>query len=165
MNRKNRLAYFGAAALLLVATGSVLANRAPAVDADPAAPASSHEPEEAAEAEEPVTAEVLAHAATRLTAGEIAFSDEQLADLAQRYGLGGAARVLAWADQKGMDAEAIAAMRDGTDEDGPMGWGRIAKELDVHPGIGAVMGNGGGNGNAHGHDKDKPKDGDDAAGE
>jgi hypothetical protein len=33
-----------------------------------------------------------------------------------------------------------------------MGWGQIAHELDLHPGIGAIMGNGGnGNGNGNGH--------------
>lgn len=148
MNRRNRFALIGAAALLLVAAGSVLANRAPVADGAPAAPASSHESDDAEEVKDPVTAQDLAHAAERLTASEIAFDDGQLADLADRYGLGGAVRVLAWAEETGLGVEEITSMRDGTDTEPPMGWGRIAKELDVHPGIGKVMGNG----NGHGRD-------------
>jgi hypothetical protein len=30
--------------------------------------------------------------------------------------------------------------------DSGLGWGEIARELDLHPGIGSIMGNGGGNG-------------------
>ncbi|MCV0402719.1 MAG: hypothetical protein K5924_03300 [Chloroflexi bacterium] len=148
MNRRNRFALIGAAALLLVAAGSALANRAPVTDDGPAAPASSHEPDDGEGVKEPVTAEDLAHAADRLTLSEIAFEDGQLADLADRYGLGGAVRVLAWAEETGLSVDEITTMRDGTDSEPPMGWGRIAKELDVHPGIGKVMGNG----NGHGRD-------------
>jgi hypothetical protein len=61
---------------------------------------------------------------------------------------------------------AIRLMRDGdgTEESG-MGWGEIAKDLGVHPGIGSIMGNGGG----HGRDdapgqQDRGTDEEDAAG-
>jgi hypothetical protein len=33
-----------------------------------------------------------------------------------------------------------------------MGWGQMARELDVHPGLGSIMGNGGGNGNGLGRE-------------
>lgn len=144
MLRSNRVALIGAAALLLVAAGTALANRAPSVADDPAAPASSHE------AQEVVTAEDLAHAGDRLAASEIPYDDAQLADLAGRYGLGGAVRALAWSHQTGSAVGDITAMRDGSDGAAPMGWGQIAKELGVHPGIGKIMGNGQGQG--HGRD-------------
>ena len=49
-------------------------------------------------------------------------------------------------------------MRDGDGTEGSaMGWGRIAKELGFHPGIGSIMGNGGGHGrdNAPGQQDDE----------
>lgn len=143
MNRTNRLAVLAAAVLILVAAGSVLANRAPAARDVPAQPASSHEPE--ADADAAPSAEQLARVADRLGVDEAV-----LADLATRYGLGGAVRVLAWSEEKAMDVEAIAAMRDGTDTEPGMGWGQIAHELGVHPGIGSIMGGGQGRENAPG---------------
>lgn len=77
--------------------------------------------------------------------------------LADTYGLGGAVRILAFADAAGIDPAEVAAMRD----DG-MGWGEIARALgeahdgfDLKPGIGWVMGghgqeHGQGQGNGHG---------------
>ena len=66
--------------------------------------------------------------------------------------MGGAVRILAFADAAGVDPSEIIAMRD----DG-MGWGQIARALadanpdfDLGPGIGWIMGNGNGNGNGHG---------------
>ena len=146
MTRGNRLALMAAAVLILAATGTVLATRAPQSQEQPAELLTSHEAEPETE-EAPPTAEELAHAAERLTAGEIPFGDAQLADLAARYGLGGAVRILAWAADPsvGMTAEEIAAMRDG-DGTTSVGWGRLAKELGTHPGIGRIMGNGGGHG-------------------
>jgi hypothetical protein len=148
MNRTNRIALMAAAVLLVVAAGSVLANRAPAEREVPAAPASSHEPESESEADLPPTAEELAHATERLEAAGI--DAALLGDYAARYGLGGAVRVLAWSQAAGMDPEDIARMRDGTETDPGLGWGRIAKELDVHPGIGSIMGGGQGRENAPG---------------
>lgn len=154
MNRTQRIALLAAGVLVLAAVGSVLANRTPAAPSQPAQLASSHEPEAQDEAETPPTAEELAHAAARLEANEIPFTDPQLSDLASRYGLGGAVRVLAWAHAEGMDVEDIAAMRDGTDTEPGMGWGRIAKELGQHAGIGSIMGNGHAE-DAPGNDKEK----------
>jgi len=79
----------------------------------------------------------------------------ELDEFADTYGLGGAVRVLWWAEAAGVDPSEIAAMRD----DG-MGWGQIRKALaeehedfDLTPGIGPVMGGKGqghGQGQAHG---------------
>ncbi|MGI9000022.1 MAG: hypothetical protein ACR2GO_10000 [Candidatus Limnocylindria bacterium] len=157
MNRKNRIAVLAAAVLLLVAAGSVMANRSPIARDLPAAPASSHEPE-SEEADAPPTAEDLAHAGDRLAAGEIPFEDAVLSDLAARYGLGGAVRLLAWSEQTQMDVEELAAMRDGTDTEPGLGWGRIAKDLELHPGIGSIMGNGHGRDNAPGQQKKAPEE-------
>ena len=146
MSRGNRLALLIAAVLILAATGSVLATRAPQSPEQPAELLTSHEAEHEAE-DAPPTAEELAHAAERLTDRGIAFNDAQLADLATRYGLGGAVRILAWAADPsvGMTVDEIAARRDGDGTTG-VGWGRLAKELGTHPGIGWIMGNGGGHG-------------------
>jgi hypothetical protein len=158
MNRTQRIALFAAAVLVLVAVGSVFANRAPAAPNQPAQLTSSQEPEAQDEAETPPTAEELAHAAARLEASGIPFTDPQLSDLATRYGLGGAVRLLAWAQAEAMDVEAIAAMRDGTDTEPGMGWGQIAHELDLPPGIGFIMGNGHGKDDAPGQQKDEPEE-------
>jgi hypothetical protein len=158
MNRTNRIAILAASALVVVAAGSVMANRAPEVRDVPAGPASSHEPEAQEEAETPPTAEELAHARDRLEASGITVDDAVLADLAGRYGKGGAVRLLAWSEAKAMDVEAIAAMRDGTDTEAAMGWGQIAHELGVHPGIGSIMGNGHGRENAPGQLKRVPEE-------
>jgi hypothetical protein len=83
----------------------------------------------------------LTRAADRLAAAGIEADVAVLADLASRYGLGGAVRLVAWSDEAGLTVEELAAMRDGGS-----GWGQIAQELGVHPGLGAIMGNGGGHG-------------------
>jgi hypothetical protein len=74
----------------------------------------------------------------------------ELDALADTYGLGGAVRVLAFADAAGVDPSEIAAMRD----DG-MGWGQIARALaeahegfDLKPGIGWIM-------SGKGHDQEQ----------
>lgn len=157
MNRKNRIALLAAAVLLLVAAGGVMANRSPIAQDLPAAPASSHEPE-SEEADAPPTAEDLAHAGDRLAAGGIPFDDAVLADLAARYGMGGAVRLLAWSAQTQMDVEELAALRDGTDTEPGLGWGRIAKDLELHPGLGSIMGNGHGRDNAPGQQKKAPEE-------
>jgi hypothetical protein len=158
VNRTQRIALVAAAVLLLVAVGSVLANRTPAARNQPAQLASSHEPEAQDEADAPPTAEELATAADRLAAKGIPYDDAVLSDLAARYGLGGALRLLAWSDAAAMDVEAIAAMRDGTDTEPGMGWGRIAHDLDLHPGIGSIMGNGHGKDDAPGQQRDEPEE-------
>ena len=149
MSRGNRLALLIAAVLIVAATGTVLATRAPQSPRQPAGLLTSHEAQPETE-DAPPTAEELALVAERLTEREIPFREGQLADLAARYGLGGAIRILAWAADPsvGMTADQIAARRDG-DGTTSVGWGRLAKELGTHPGIGWIMGNGGG----HGRDK------------
>ena len=159
MSRGNRLALLAAAALILAATGTVLATRAPQSPEQPAELLPSHEAGPETE-DAPPTAEELAHAADRLTEREIPFTEGELADLAARYGIGGAVRILAWAADPsvGMTAAQIADMRDG-DGTTAVGWGRLAKDLGTHPGIGWIMGNGGG----HGRD-DAPGQQDEASG-
>ena len=149
MTRRNRIALLAALVLLVAVSGTVLATRSPRNADRPAVLASSHEAEPETE-DAPPTAEDLAHAASRLSERGIPYTDGELADLAGRYGLGGAIRILAWAADPsvGLTAAQIAERRDG-DGPEPVGWGRLAKELGVHPGIGRIMGNGGG----HGRDK------------
>lgn len=142
MSRGNRIALVGGAVLLLAVSGTVLATRQPPTANEPAGVAQDGD-------ETPPTAEELAHAADRLRANDITVDDAVLNDLAARYGLGGAVRVMAWAADADDDVsvESITAMRDGDGTEGSgMGWGRIAKELGFHPGIGSIMGNGGGHG-------------------
>jgi hypothetical protein len=84
----------------------------------------------------------------------------ELDEFADEFGLGGAVRILWWAEAAGVEPSVIADMRD----DG-MGWGQIRKALaednedfDVGPGIGPVMGGNGqghGQGQAQGQGKDK----------
>lgn len=146
MTRSTRLAVFTGTLLLLVA-GTALASQLPRAPQQ-GPQAASHEPEV------PPTADELAHALERLTAHDIAATNEQLSRLATDYGLGGAVRLLAWSDQTGMSVADLRAMRDGG-----QGWGQMAKDLGVHPGLGSIMGNGGGHGRdtAPGQLKPKPK--------
>jgi hypothetical protein len=150
MNRRNRIALLVAGLLLVIVAGGALANQLPGAPSAPRHAASSQEPEESGEADAPPTADELAHAADRLTANGIDADAALLADLAARYGLGGAVRLVAWSDATGLSVDELAAKRD----EG-QGWGQIAHELGVHPGIGSIMGNGGGNGreNAPGQNK------------
>ena len=140
MNRRNRIALLLAGVLVVGVAGTVLATRqGPRADE----PAQVTQDEE----ETPPTAEEIAHAASRLRAKEIPFAEATLNDLATRYGLGGAVRILAWSNGNAeLQAEIIRLRDTGSPEGGPMGWGRIVKELelDVKPGLGSIMGNGGG---------------------
>ena len=145
MTRSSRLAVLGAITLVAVATGSAIATRAPQNDDQPALAAVSQAADE--DTDEAPSAEALAHAQDRLEASGVSVDGAQLADLAGRYGLGGAVRVLAWAHESGMTVGDITAMRDGDGtQESAMGWGQIAKELGVRPGNGAVMGRGAGHG-------------------
>ena len=153
MSRGNRIALLGGAVLILAVSGTVLATRQPPAANEPAGVAQDDE-------DMPPTAEELAHAADRLRAHDITVDDAVLSDLATRYGLGGAVRVLAWAADADDDVtvESITSLRDGDGTEGSgMGWGRIAKDLGFHPGIGSIMGNGGGHGrdNAPGQQEDE----------
>lgn len=142
MNRRNRLALLAAAALILAVSGSVLAIRAPNAPAEPAQLAQDED-------EAPPTAEEIAHAAERLRAKNFQVEDPLFNELATQYGVGGAVRIVAWSADNALNAtvDDIRRMRDtGGPDGGPLGWGQIAKDLDVHPGIGSIMGNGGGHG-------------------
>lgn len=159
MNRRNRLALLAAGALVLAVSGGALALRAPDGAAEPA--------QLTQDEEAPPTAEELAHAADRLQAKGLDAS--RLNELAAVYGIGGAVRLIAWSSDPdvAMSIDDLIAKRNtGGVDGGPMGWGRIAKELGVHPGIGSIMGNGGGGGreNAPGQQK-QGSDADEASGE
>jgi hypothetical protein len=141
MSRTNRIALMAALALVLVVTGTVFATRAPN---GPSQPAQVTQDEEDA----PPTAEEIAHAADRLHDKlDITVDEAVFNDLVTTYGVGGAVRIMAWSNG---DPDVIADIRekrdgDGTEDSG-MGWGKIAKDLGVSPGIGSIMGNGGGHG-------------------
>ena len=141
MSRTNRIALMAALVLVLVVTGTVFATRAPS---GPSQPAQVTQDEEDA----PPTAEEIAHAADRLHDRlNLTVDDAVFNELVTTYGIGGAVRIMAWSNG---DPQIIADIRKNRDGDGTegsgMGWGRIAKELGVSPGIGSIMGNGGGHG-------------------
>jgi hypothetical protein len=125
-------------ALLLVVAGSALASPGPRTS-PPELLAASHAPEA------PPTGEELGHAAERLQAHGIVIARDRLAALAADYGLGGAVRLAAWADATGRSIADLRAMRDGG-----AGWGQMAHELGVHPGLGSIMGGGQGREDAPG---------------
>jgi hypothetical protein len=147
MKRSVRLAIL-VASLAILAAGTALATQSPRLGQQGPATASN-------EPEAPPTADELARVVDQLAAQGIDASADQLSALAAEYGLGGAVRLLAWADATGMSVADLRAMRDGG-----AGWGKLAHELDMHPGLGSIMGNGGGHGrdNAPGQLKDKPAD-------
>jgi len=142
MSRLNRIAILAALALLVGAAGTVLATRAPQAAEAPGLLAASHE----AEAEtEDGDVEGAAHARERLSEAGIEVGDNFDAYV-ERYGVGGAVRLHVWADaladETDLSVDDLAAMRDGDDGAHPVGWGKLARDLGVHPGIGSVMGNG-----------------------
>ena len=114
MARSTRLAILGGT-LLLVVAGTALATQTSHPQPNTPA-AASHEPES------PPSADDLANAVDRLKASGIDATAGQLSELAADYGLGGAIRLLAWADAKGISLSDLKARRD----DGN-GWGQIAK--------------------------------------
>ena len=155
MTRMNRIALLAALAILVAAAGTALANRTPGQGEEPSG--FQAEESEAPEAAEALDAEALKHAIERLDNREIAVGDEAaFRDLAERYGLGGAVRLHAWADLTEMSVDELAKRRDG-DGTNPVGWGRLAKDLeaeldiDLKPGLGWIMGNGRGGGDPPGH--------------
>jgi len=152
MTRRVRLAILGGTALLLVA-GTAFATQSP--HHGPNGPAAASQ-----QPESPPSADELAHALDRLQAAGIDTTTDQLSQLAGTYGLGGAVRLLEWSDASGMSVADLQALRD----DGK-GWGQIAHDLDLNPGIGTVMGQGGDHGHSadgHGKPSDAGADGDDA---
>ena len=149
MARSQRIAILIGTLLVLVA-GSALATQVPRSPRNETVNASQ-------EPKAPPSAEDLANAVDRLGAAGIETDSDQLQNLSSEYGLGGAVRLLAWADATGMSLADLRAMRD----DGA-GWGQMAGELGVNPGIGSIMGQGAdaaaehGPENAPGQQKPKP---------
>ena len=141
MTRTNRIAFLAALALLVALAGSALANRAPQVADEPAQLAASHDAEPELEAEDlDEDADGATVARERLLDAGIEVDAAEFDELVAVHGVGGAVRLYAWADAKGMPVSEIAALREVDGQ--PVGWGRIAKDLEVHPGIGSIMGRG-----------------------
>lgn len=111
---------------------------------EPAEPDEVDSEADSAEASGAPSPQLLDRLVARLADAGIDTDADTIAGLAARYGVGGAVRLITWADASGRSTDEIAAMFD----DG-MGWGRIARELNasddalhLSPGIGWVMGNG-----------------------
>lgn len=90
--------------------------------------------------------QLLDRLVAKLADAGVSTDADAIAGLAADYGVGGAVRLLWWASAAGVSTDEIAAMFDSG-----MGWGEIAQELnagdqelDLHPGLGSIMGNGGG---------------------
>ncbi len=142
------------ALLIVIATGGALANRAPF----------AQDPSDQPEAEDqgaPPSADEVARVVERLRDALIDTDAGTVEALAAEHGLGGAVRLLAWSDASGLSVDEIADMRTGSDETEAMGWGRLARELnadnpelDLHPGIGKIMGNGHGRDDAPGQSEE-----------
>ena len=137
MHRSIRL-FIAVLALLAVAGGTALAARQTGFDDSRAPLAASHQPspaaDEADEADEPMTADAAAALVERLDGAGLETDVATLTALAADHGVGGAVRLLGWAQESGRDVDEIVAMR----AEG-MGWGQIARQLDVRPGIGKWM--------------------------
>jgi hypothetical protein len=145
--------------LVLLVVGSALANGSPRADEHRSPVAASHQPspatekpgsdEKEAEGAAPPSQAELDRLAGLLDQAGISATSDQIAALAAKYGVGGAVRILAWADATGGDTAKITDLRDAG-----MGWGAIAKQLaaadssvSLRPGIGWIMS--GGHGQSH----------------
>jgi hypothetical protein len=137
--------------LLLAFAGAVLGSRAPQANDTP--PTRAQDPPDTAE--EPPTAVELERIVERLAAAGVTTDADTVAALAVDHGVGGAIRLLWWSAQSGTAVEDIVVMRSGDADTPAMGWGQIAKALDVHPGIGQVMGGGSGRDNAPGQNREE----------
>lgn len=137
MHRGVRIVLGVASLVLVVGVGVALAQRTDPGPAAPAQLAASQEPEAS------VDPASISRAAERLEASGIVVDEAQLDELAATYGVGGAVRLSAWSDASGLTIDELRAMRD----EG-LGWGQIARDLGLHPGIGRIMGNGAGGGPA-----------------
>ena len=138
MTRTNRIALLAALALLVALAGSALATRAPQVADEPAQLAASHEAEGGELEAEDLDGATVAR--ERLLDAGIETDPAEFDELAAVHGVGGAVRLYAWADATNRPVSEIAGLREVDGQ--PVGWGRIAKELGVHPGIGSIMGRG-----------------------
>jgi hypothetical protein len=156
MNRYARI-LIAVLALLLVVAGSALATRGGKSAEHRSPMAASHQPEasdaertdtDTESAEGAPSDKLLGRLVDRLADAGIDSDAETLAALAADYGVGGAVRLVTWADASGMDVSELAAMFDSG-----LGWGAIAHQLmeddpslDLSPGIGWVIGKGHANG-------------------
>jgi hypothetical protein len=153
MNRYLRVA-LGVLALVIVVAGTALANRGKA-DEHHSPTAASHEPEtsaaEKADTEtssDAISSKLLDRIVASLADQGITTDADTVRTWAEKYGVGGAVRLLTWADATGKTPAELAAMFDsGT------GWGAIAHKLmdedsslHLSAGIGKIMSNG----HAHG---------------
>lgn len=155
------------AALLLLVVGTAFAVRNPvalehrspvAASHEPAASGSTDEDEGGDQTDEDAEApstDLVARVLDRLSQAGIDADEATLRDLIASNGVGGAVRLLAWADASGTSVADLQQMR----SDG-MGWGQIARQLNeaddtlnLSPGIGWVMS--GGHGQGHGAPADK----------
>lgn len=136
MSRTNRIAIFAALALVVALAGTALGQRIPVGENAPPAHADEHET-----APDDVVVERVAD--------RLGVEASEVRELAAEHGFGTAVRLLAWRAE-GVDMQQVLERR----ADGK-GWGVIAKEFGVHPGIGSIVGNGGGHGrdNAPGQQK------------
>ena len=121
-------------------------------EAEPSESEDAHASPEANDAGAQLTDDHAAALVALLKAAGIDATADQLKTLAAKYGVGGAVRLLAWADASGKTVDQIAAMFNGG-----MGWGEIAHQLEtgnsslhLSPGIGWIMGHGHGHGQGHG---------------
>ena len=135
-----RIAVVAAVAVLIVVASSAWAMSQPRHDDMPVLADESQEPVDAQDETSP-TEDAVEHAVDRLQASGHDADAGTVSDLAATYGVGGAVRLIAWAEASGHSVDEIRAMRDGG-----QGWGQIARDLGVQPGIGSIMGNGGGHG-------------------
>jgi len=156
MNRYARI-LIAVLALLLVVAGSALATKGGKSAEHRSPMAASHQPEssdaertdtDTESAEGTPSDKLLGRLVDRLADAGIDTDAETLAVLAADHGVGGAVRLVTWADASGMDVSELAAMFDSG-----MGWGAIAHQLmegdsslDLSPGIGWVVGRGHANG-------------------
>lgn len=168
MHRYLRIAVV-ALALVLLVVGSALANGSPRADEHRSPVAASNQPspdtdKPATEEKDdnegtPPTEQELARLVGLLDKAGISATADQVATLAAKYGVGGAVRILAWADATGGDTAKISDLRDQG-----MGWGAIAKQLNgadaslsLKPGIGWIMSGGHGHGQTDAADAGKAK--------
>jgi len=142
------IAALGGALLLLVMAVGASALAAPSdhhdqhvVLADPSQKPEADDPQEADSSPSPAN---LDRIVARLDDAGVTADSATVADLAARYGVGGAVRLLSWAEASGKSVDELAAMFDSG-----MGWGQMAQQLNaeddslsLHPGIGWIMGNG-----------------------
>ena len=156
MNRYARV-LIAVLALLLVVAGSALATKGGKSAEHRSPMAASHQPESndaertdagTESAEGAPSDKLLGRLVDRLADAGIDTDAETLATLAADHGVGGAVRLVTWADASGMDVSELAAMFDSG-----LGWGEIAHQLmeddpslDLSPGIGWVIGKGHANG-------------------